>query len=464
MLIGECYTWAYQICSFAFRLIEPTTQLLILLLKIVSSASLDFLDVFERKRIESLIEVHLDCLEPLDVAEFKFAVAWLESENGNFTQAINALNIARKSLSKVDMSVADNKERADLLNNVNSWNMANLLLPAQDFALGWKLFEYGLCARAPGPQKWQRAMPKPFTYSQLPLWRGESLVSNSILLLEEQAIGDVMQFLTLIPSIIDEASHVGIMISDRLISIYERSFAKYISQGLLSVYTFDNVLTEDFNFSKFKYQSPIGSICKHRFTDISKFGRSSPILSSSSTSKELRDKYLKHTGKSRIVGISWRGGGREDRIKLKSVDVQSFSTIIKGFDDIAFISLQYGDVSSDIELFSKEFGVQVFHDQSINPLANMDLWLSQVASCDAVISVANTTIHGAGGLDKPTMCLLSQDSDWRWLKEPRVTRSYWYPSVGIARQAPSRSWESAFSKVRQWLTHGMPYPEGLRYL
>ena len=26
--------------------------------------------------------------------------------------------------------------------------MANILLPEQDFQLGWELFEYGLCARA----------------------------------------------------------------------------------------------------------------------------------------------------------------------------------------------------------------------------------------------------------------------------------------------------------------------------
>ena len=32
----------------------------------------------------------------------------------------------------------------------------------------------------------------------------------------------------------------------------------------------------------------------------------------------------------------------------------------------------------------------------------MDTWLSQVDAMDYVISVANTTIHGAGGLGKPT--------------------------------------------------------------
>ena len=62
--------------------------------------------------------------------------------------------------------------------------------------------------------------------------------------------------------------------------------------------------------------------------------------------------------------------------------------------------------------------VSVFIDHEINALKDMDRWLAQVDACDAVLSVANTTIHGSGGLGKPTICLLSQDSDWRWLKTP----------------------------------------------
>ena len=52
----------------------------------------------------------------------------------------------------------------------------------------------------------------------------------------------------------------------------------------------------------------------------------------------------------------------------------------------------------------EESGVDIVHDPDINH-KNMDSWLSQVDACDAVIGVANATIHGAGGLNKPTYCL-----------------------------------------------------------
>ena len=94
----------------------------------------------------------------------------------------------------------------------------------------------------------------------------------------------------------------------------------------------------------------------------------------------------------------WKG----DRIKQKSVPLHLFSNLLKTIPDAVFVSLQYGDLQSALDHF-REQGIQVFHDPDIDPLKNMDTWHSQIYACDAVISVANTTIHGAGGLNIPTM-------------------------------------------------------------
>ena len=96
------------------------------------------------------------------------------------------------------------------------------------FSDGWRLFEFGLRTKAAGPQKWQRAMPKPFTNEQCTVWRGEKLSNKRLLLLEEQAIGDVMQFMTLVPDLLKEARHIGILINNRLVEVYRRSFAHLI--------------------------------------------------------------------------------------------------------------------------------------------------------------------------------------------------------------------------------------------
>ena len=86
--------------------------------------------------------------------------------------------------------------------------------------------------------------------------------------------------------------------------------------------------------------------------------------------------------------------------------------------------------------------------------------MNQVSVCDAVI-VANTTIHGAGVLNIPTLCLLGSNPDWRWFDDPLVTRSYWYPSVGITRQTNQGDWSTCISDAVNWLRTGANYPTGL---
>ena len=43
-----------------------------------------------------------------------------------------------------------------------------------------ELFEHGLLT-APGPQRWQRSLAKPFTDEEITLWRGEHLQGKKIL-------------------------------------------------------------------------------------------------------------------------------------------------------------------------------------------------------------------------------------------------------------------------------------------
>ena len=302
-------------------------------------------------------------------------------------------------------------------------------------------------------------MPKPFTYQEISIWRGEDLSNKNLLILEEQAVGDVMQFITLLPDILLEASTVSILMGDRLLPIYYRSFDKYISAGRLRLISFSDIASNVIKSNDFDYQTAIGSICAHRFTDVRQYSKYSPILRSNpALTQQLRKDILKGSTK-KIIGISWKGGGTPSRMSEKSINPDEFISLFDNFDDIYLVDLQYGDTSGTLENWSNR-GINVFHSSSVNPLKNLDNWLSLVDACDAVVSVANTTIHGAGGLHKPTMCLLSQQHDWRWFNDPKVMRSYWYSSVGIARQSADHNWETAFGIVKDWLSCGCPQPVG----
>ena len=162
---------------------------------------------------------------------------------------------------------------------------------------------------------------------------------------------------------------------------------------------------------------------------------------------ELRERYS--DGRP-LVGISRQGGGKADRIPLKSLKLKQLTPLLQR-SDCRFVSLQYGDDGPHLERYTKATGIKVLHDDTIDPLRDMDGWLSQVAAMDAVISIANTTVHGAGGLGIPTICLVSQQSDWRWI-DPEVFKGcYWYPSVDASYQDRKNSWRPALNEATDWL-------------
>lgn len=453
-----CHSWAYEISYFAISLIGLYPGLAVQCLKTFAYHQDSLNSVIDKESLENLFAVNISYLSEMRQSEFFYALSWMYFQDKDIEMATNYLSKARKIISNADNLSHEDLVSAIELNDRTSWNAATILLNTQNFELGWQLFEHGLRVAAKGPQAWQRALPKPFTHNQLALWRGESLNSRRLLLLEEQAIGDVMQFMTLLPNLIDEASHIGILINKRLLQIYKRSFSNYINDGRVSIWSFGDVRTSKLLSSNFDYQSPIGSICQYRFTHPKSYAPKSPfLLVDRQEVSKIKEKYLdsQTPRSSKIIGISWRGGGTSSRIKQKSINPNFFSQLINKFPQHVFVSLQYGDVAQDISNWKKS-GVNVLHDSNFDAIQSLEKWLIQVASCDAVISVANTTIHGSGGLGVPTMCLLSLHNDWRWLSDPSIDQSYWYPSVGIIRETSDSGWSEAFVKLTEWIASDCP--------
>ena len=326
----------------------------------------------------------------------------------------------------------------------------------QDLIRGWDLFN-GLQTPAPGPQRCKELCLSLSILIKLSCGEvNHTLVK--IFTFEEQAIGDAMMFLSLLTRLLTEAKSISVLLPDRLIPIYKRSLKDHIDQGVCSVVSHSDVTSGQIQPENFDYQSPMGSICKYRFQTISDYSPCVPCLSPlRSHVSELREQYLRNsTPDTKLIGISWRGGGKPDH-KRKSVEEDEFLKLLSGFSNYRFVSLQYGECKDTLHRWVK--WSPLVHDQRINPLQNIKKWLDQVAVCDAVISVANTTIHGAGGLGIPTMCLLiSMSIGGGFLI--KILRSYWYPSVGIAREHDTNGWSDAYTIVRHWLHEGCPPPTG----
>ena len=275
------------------------------------------------------------------------------------------------------------------------------------------------------------------------MWDGEHLNNRRLLIIGEQAIGDTMMFLQLLPEILKESENITLLLPERLVPIYRRTYPS------IKVYSDEN-LEALRKGEQLDLQIPCGSLpalrlqpwLKNKWTQVK-------LKSSTHKTKRFRNRYREGMSqKQPLIGISWSGGGKASRIRAKSLTTEQFKDVFKCFPEARFVSLQYGKAEQTISDW-KHAGYDTIYDNDVNALKDMDSWLSQVDACDAVISVANTTIHGAGCIQKPTFCLQSRNSDWRWIDG--LKHSYWYETVSTSWQSRDGSWHDAIKDSKCWL-------------
>ena len=190
-----------------------------------------------------------------------------------------------------------------------------------------------------------------------------------------------MMFLTLLPKLLDQAAHVGLLLSARLVPIYQRSCQDWIDKGRVSVWSHKAAASGKLSSNDFHYQSPVGSVCQYIANRIEEFSPKVPILiSDHGRAAAFRNSSSMSDQRPMRIGISWRGGGRSDRIKLKSVSVDMIAELMREhMDKASFVNLQYGDMSSVVGNWRSQ-GLPVVNEPTVNPLKDMEIWLDLVAS------------------------------------------------------------------------------------
>ena len=391
------------------------------------------------------------CLDQLgdlagDTLAGQAGIAIYLAKLGKKEEALSWFDRAKESLHKSKNNPSHGREGKETDEGektfiIAGWNMSCTLLKSGDMRQGWSLFDYGLQTPAAGQQRWQRSLAKPLSGSQVPVWRGEALEGRSILVLGEQAVGDTMMFLQLLPQLLRESERITLLLPSRLVPIYRRTYPE------LEIINEDDI--DQIKQAGFDYQIPCGSIPGHRMQRWLEEGwQQRKLIPDISITEELRARYRERLGShQKVIGISWKGGGRADRIRVKSIPKEQWGKMLSRISDACFVSLQYGDAQQQVDAWRHE-GLEITYDKEINALENMDVWLAQCAACDEVISVANTTVHGAGGLQIPTLCLQSRGSDWRWVNN--MEHSYWYESVETVFQNKNGRWKTALDASVVW--------------
>jgi len=313
-----------------------------------------------------------------------------------------------------------------------SFNLALYILYASDFSNGWDFYEYGFDVEKLGRQPWRDYQPQVLTKDDLPNVKGKS-----VLLWSEQGVGDHIMFMSVAHELQERGAKLMIEAEVRMCPLFARSFPD------ATVFKYMKKLNPMGH--KADYHLPMGSLpyIFRRSVDSFKRQRRTFLQPDPDRTAALREKYLDGDDVL-LIGIGWKGGRQPKRQESRSVPLPLWGPIFKQ-KGVRFVNVQYGDVKSALEEARTLHGVEIIHDETIDPLLDLDGSAAQIAAMDLVISATNAGVHTAGGLGVPCWSIVPLDSDWRWTWGRED--SLWYPGMRVFRKTDRYSWEGVVETV-----------------
>lgn len=281
----------------------------------------------------------------------------------------------------------------------------------------------------PEHKGWHGGIPKPRWEDGL-----APLKEKSVLIWSDQGLGDQILVAGLLRETIAAAKRVVFACEPRLIPLIERSFPGLRVVSLMDI-SFGKVNLDDVDVQA--SISEIGPLLRPEFTAFP--NHDGYLKADPAKVKELKTRYTALPGEGPIVGLSWHSTNVL-AAGHKSVGLDQWSPILKT-PGVRFVSLQYGEAVNAAK------GTHIYVDPYVDPMADVDLFAAQVAAMDMVVSTSNTTVHMAGALNVPTICLtpMVEGRPWYWFVG-RDT-SPWYPSVRHIWQTKRRTWDDVIARA-----------------
>lgn len=237
-------------------------------------------------------------------------------------------------------------------------------------------------------------------------WVGEPLIGKKLLILCEQGLGDMIQFLRYCYTF--PPDQVILHMPDQLHCIIDKR------------YEVTNVSTVPHD-----YWIPMCDLLKY-----CEIGNGSAYITS------LRDPALEREvdlGNKYNIGIVWKGSAKHQNDANRSLHFRDFFWL---FDFGKVWSLQKDE---KLPKYVKDI-------ESLK----IDTWAdtyNYIKALDVVITVDTSVAHLAGAMGKKTIILIPGNGiDWRWGKQNSNT--VWYKSAYLAR---NRSMEDAKMKLSEWI-------------
>lgn len=301
-------------------------------------------------------------------------------------------------------------------------NEAMFLLLSGEFAPGWRKYEW----------RWRIKNAKPHGITA-PMWNGEDLQGNSILLHCEQGLGDSIQFVRYARLVKDRGGQVLLSCPKSLARLFE------------NVSGIDGIYPEGANLPDYTCHAPLLSLPMLFSTTLETIPLSIPYITASRNQTEVWGARLQSFAGLK-VGLVWSGnpvmGQRPAHAtdRRRSMRLDQFAPLA-AVSGVRLLSLQKGAAAEKAR--KPPMGMTII--DLMNDVEDFADTAALIANLDLVIGVDTSVIHLAGAMGKPVWVLSRFDGCWRWLAHGEL--SPWYPSLRLFRQPQMGDWQSVVEDV-----------------
>ncbi len=305
-----------------------------------------------------------------------------------------------------------------------NFNLAVARLLTGDYARGWSQYEH----------RWNfehlaGTLP---THGQ-PRWTGQDLKDKTILVVQEQGLGDVIQFVRFVFGLHTAGARVILQVNDNLAPLFAGS---PVIHEIIDV---TDVPAE------FDLWTPIMSIPGVQGVTLQNLPHQLQYLAARTDLARAWQDLLGFKKRLR-VGMCWSGRPDSWINRHKGMPFEVALALIQRNPDYEWINLQV-ECSADEAKILEHNGVKNFPGLIRNFADSAAL----IHHLDVVISVDTAVAHLAGALGRPVWIPLNwYGTDWRWGLGQDSTA--WYPSARLFRQPAMGDWSSVTERIHQYLS------------
>lgn len=308
------------------------------------------------------------------------------------------------------------------------FGLAVLLLSLGRFEEGWPLYE------------WRYEQPT-FVHHQTrallkcPQWTGDSLAGRSLLLWQEDGLGDMLQFSRYIVLLKAQgAAHIALACVPPL---------HRLMAGVDGVDAVLDHSTAAARASGYDCWTSLLSAPLYLRTTIDTIPGAAQFMVEPMLVEQWRP-MLDALPPGRRIGLVWKGNAKHHNDANRSMPSLATLAPLWSVPGLSFISLQKGQGEDEAR-----------DPPAAQPLLDLGVKITDfadsaaiVAQLDLVICVDTSIAHLAASVGTPCWVLLPQtDLDWRWLHERED--SPWYPNtMRLFRQRMDEAWPAVVERVR----------------